>query len=164
MMLETERLEIMPLTPYELKLWAEDISRLESELGCSYRAEPMEGIFLDIVKSQLKITQEDSENYFWHSFWLLIRKSDRTVVGSADFKNIPNNNGEVEIGYGLGKEYEHNGYMTEAVQAMCNWALKQNGVSAVIAETEVDNLPSQRILHRCGFNKYLQKDTLWWRL
>ncbi|MEY8298927.1 MAG: GNAT family N-acetyltransferase [Emergencia timonensis] len=49
----------------------------------------------------------------------MVRKSDRVVIGSADFKDIPNEAQEVEIGYGLGKDFEHNGYMTEAVQAMC---------------------------------------------
>lgn len=56
------------------------------------QAERMVGIFLDIVKGQLEITQKDSDNYLWHSFIFLIRKNDRIVVGSADFKNIPNPN------------------------------------------------------------------------
>ncbi|WP_367270577.1 GNAT family N-acetyltransferase [uncultured Clostridium sp.] len=68
------------------------------------------------------------------------------------------------MGYGLGKEYEHNGYMTEAVQAMCNWALLQNCVTKVIAETELDGIASQKILKRCGFNKYQQSETAWWKL
>ena len=51
-----------------------------------------------------------------------IRKSDNVVVGSADFKNVPDEKGQVEIGYGLGKAFEHEGYMTEAVRAMCSWA------------------------------------------
>ena len=85
--------------------------------------------------------------------FFLIHKDDRVVVGSADFKDIPNENGEVEIGYGLGKEFERNGYMTEAVKAMCEWALKQNGVTSVIAETDLEGLASQKILERCGFKK-----------
>lgn len=164
MYLETERLEIIPLTPQLLKLWVEDIPKLELKLNCSYRAEPMKGIFLEIVKEQLIATEKDPDNYLWHSFWFLIRKSDKSVVGSADFKDVPNNAEEVEIGYGLGKEFEHNGYMTEAVQAMCNWALQQNCVARVIAETDLDGIASQRILKRCGFKKYMQAETAWWKL
>jgi RimJ/RimL family protein N-acetyltransferase len=44
------------------------------------------------------------ENYVYHSFWFIIRKEDKTVVGSMDFKNIPNKLKEIEIGYGLGKK------------------------------------------------------------
>ncbi|GAA0077656.1 GNAT family N-acetyltransferase [Clostridium sp. CTA-5] len=164
MTIQTERLEIIPLTLNQLKLWIEDIPALERELDCSYKAEPMEGFFLEIVKNQYEITLKDPNNYLWHSFFFLIRKYDRVVVGSADFKDIPNENGEVEIGYGLGKEFEHNGYMTEAAKAMCNWALKQNGVTNVIAETDLEGLASQKILERCGFENYKQGETLWWRL
>ena len=54
--------------------------------------------------------------------------------------------------------------MTEAVKLMCDWALKQKGVLSVIAETDTDGYGSQRILKRCGFKKYKEGDTLWWRL
>lgn len=164
MRIETERLELIPLMPNQLKLWIEDIKELEKELECYYKAEPMEGFFLEIVKGQYEIIQNDPNNYLWHSFFFLVRKEDRIVVGSADFKDIPNENGEVEIGYGLGKEFEHNGYMTEAVKTMCQWALNQNDVTSVIAETDLDGLASQRILERCGFKKYKEEETLWWRL
>lgn len=163
MMIETERLELVPLTPAFLKLWIEDITELERELDCRYQAEPMEGFFLDIVKGQLEKTEKDPENYLWHSFWFLIRKCDRTVVGSSDFKDAPNEKGEVEIGYGLGNRFEHNGYMTEAVKAMCNWAFGQD-IAHVIAETDLDGFASQRILKRCGFSEERQGDEVWWRL
>jgi RimJ/RimL family protein N-acetyltransferase len=163
-MIETDRLYLIPLTANQLKLWIEDIPTLEKELNCTYCAEPMEGIFLDIVKEQFEITVEDETNYLYHSFWFLVRKIDRIVVGSADFKGLPNMDGEVEIGYGLGKEFEHNGYMTEAVKAMCQWAMKQGKIKYIIAETDIDGIPSQRILERCGFKQYKQGDTLWWKL
>ena len=161
---ETQRLELVALDARQLNLWVSDISALEKELEAEYRADEMKGFFLDIVKGQLIITTEDSSNYLWHTFWLIIRKSDRTIIGSADFKNLPDKNQEVEIGYGLGKPFEHKGYMTETVSAMCHWALSQNGVQGVIAETESENLASQGILKRCGFSLYSKGNTLWWRL
>lgn len=51
MIIETERLELILLTANQLKLWIEDIHSLERELNCSYRAELMEGFFLEIVKN-----------------------------------------------------------------------------------------------------------------
>lgn len=164
MIINTERLELVPLNAYQMRLWIEDIEKLEKELNCAYKAEPLEGDFLRIVEGQLRLTEQNENNYYWFSFWFLIRKSDRTVVGSADFKAGPNEQGEVEIGYGLGKEFEHNGYMTEAVKAMCCWAKEQEGVSQVIAETYLDNLPSQNILRRCGFNETNNDKSIWWKL
>ena len=75
-----------------------------------------------------------------------------------------NENGEVEIGYGLGKEFEHNGYMTETVKALSNWALEQSKVKNIIAETDINGYASQNILKRCGFKEYKRKDTSWWKL
>lgn len=164
MQIETERLRITALTPEQLDWWLNDLPWLEEKLNCSYQAEPLEGIFKEIVSGQLEITRQDSDNYLWHSFWLLIRKSDNVVVGSADFKNVPDEKGQVEIGYGLGKAFEHEGYMTEAVRAMCSWAKEQEGVSCIIAETEADGFASQRILKRCGFTEYAGNDTIWWRM
>jgi RimJ/RimL family protein N-acetyltransferase len=164
MIIETDRLCIVALTAPQLRLWVEDMPSLEKELDCVYHAEPMRGLFLEIVKGQLEITENDEPDYLFHSFWWLIRKSDRIVIGSADFKDIPDTNNEVEIGYGLGKDFEHNGYMTEAVNAMCDWALSQENISHVIAETDIDGVQSQNVLRRCGFTQYKQDESIWWRL
>ena len=164
MQIETPRLLLVPLTPEHLDLWTRDIPALERELDCSYQAEPTEGIFRDIVRGQVTRAQNDPARYFWHSFWLMLRKADRCVIGSIDFKGVPNAAGEVEIGYGQAPAFEHRGYMTEAVRAFCAWALEQEGVTHILAETETDNLASQRILKRCGFEEISRAATIWWRL
>lgn len=164
MQLQTQRLLLLPLSASQLALLAEDIPALEKELAISYEAEPIEGIFLQIIKGQVaKVAQNEAE-YLYHTFWLLVREQDRVVVGSADFKTPPNQLGEVEIGYGLGKNFEGNGYMTEAVKAICDWVLTQEGISHVVAETEPDNMPSQNVLIRCGFAQTKQEKNLWWKL
>ena len=86
------------------------------------------------------------------------------MVGSADFKDLPDSGGLVEIGYGLGREYEGRGYMTEAVCAMCRWAISQDNVRHVTAETDLDGLASQKLLLRCGFREWKRGETLWWIL
>ena len=161
--LETERLSIKLLTLSQLRLWINSISILETELDCKCSAEPIDGWFLNIVNGQINIIGNDPENYMYHSFWFIIRKSDKKVVGSMDFKNIPNELGEVEIGYGLGTEYEHNGYMTEAIKAFSEMALNIEKIKTVIAETEIENIPSQKVLERCNFMKYKEEKTIWWK-
>ena len=158
--IETGRLLLTPLTAGELRLWLDEPDRLGSELGCKI-SEPPEGEFRDIVVSQQKITESAPGNFLWHTFWLMIRKSDRVSVGSFDFK-APPENGRVELGYGLDSGFEHNGYMTETVDAACRFAFSKPGISEVIAETELWNLPSQRVLARCGFSEVSRGDTVWW--
>jgi RimJ/RimL family protein N-acetyltransferase len=137
---------------------------LEKELNCKCETEPIEGWFLNIVKNQIKIIEKDPDNYIFHSFWFIIRKEDRMVVGSIDFKNIPSESKEVEIGYGLDKRYEHCGYMTEAVKGFCTMALNDKKIETIIAETEPENTASYKVLERCGFIKYKEKEALLWKL
>ncbi|MDD4291164.1 MAG: GNAT family N-acetyltransferase [Clostridia bacterium] len=163
MKLVTDRLEIYPLAPDELVLLTQNLTELEKRLKIKYSAEPIEGHFRTIVEQQTAICRNDPDNYLFHTFWLIIRKSDSVAVGSADFKCPPDENGEVEIGYGLNKEFEKHGYMTETVRAMCTWAFIRKDVHTVIAETELDNIASQSILKRCGFEIYRRETTLWWK-
>lgn len=163
MKIKTDNLTLIPLDAEKLGFLTDNLPALEKALGITYKAEPMKGDFLQIVRGQLEITKNDSVNYAWHSFWLIVRDSDNVCVGSADFKDVPDKNGEVEIGYGLGEGFCGNGYMTEAASAMCGWALEQPGVSAVIAETETNNIKSQNVLLRCGFSEYSRGETVMWR-
>ncbi len=163
-MLETKRLELIPLSAKQLKLWLEDTKALEAELNCTYCGEPLEGFFRHIVQGQIAKTEQDEANYLYHSFWLILRKADRIVVGACDFKDVPNECQEVEIGYGLGRDFEGAGYMTEAIESLCAWALRQESIQSVIAETEGNNPKSENVLKRLGFKPYKQAETNWWRL
>jgi len=85
----------------------------------------------------------------WYAIWMVTRH-DGVQVGDLSFKGF-NEDGSVEIGYGIIDEFQGQGYATEAVKAAVNWALKQAGVLRVEAETEPDNKASQRVLAKCGF-------------
>ena len=158
--METERLDLLPLSAEELRLWPEDLPALEKRKSCHYRAEEMTEEFADILRSCAAAMEADPENLLWHTFWWIVRREDRTVVGSIDFKNVPTD-GTVEIGYGLGPAFEHHGYMTESVKAFLEFA-RARGVRRVVAETETNNLPSQLVLQRCGFCLQSRGDTLRW--
>lgn len=164
MKLESERLLLLPLRPEELRLLCFDLPELERRLNISYQAEPVEGVFSEIIRNQLEICERRPESYLWDSFWLLLRREDRVAVGSADFKAPPDEQGRVEIGYGLGKAFRGQGYMSEAVSAICRWALSQPGVKNILAGTEGDNLPSQSVLRRCGFCELARGGIIWWIL
>ncbi len=165
MELETKRLRIIPLTTKQLQLWLESIPHLTEELECFYPSGMLEGKLKEAVAAQLEMAKTDKENSQWHTFWFLLRQVDRMAIGAVDFKNAPNAAGEVEIGYGLGKAFENQGYMTEAVEALCQWAKAQPGVRYVLAETELANIESENILQQCGFTAESKNaKTIKWRL
>ena len=80
--------------------------------------------------------------------WLIELKG--VVIGSIGFKGVPKG-GETEIGFCLNKKYEGKGYMTESVKGLLKLAALL-GVNRVFAETREDNVKSEKVLERCGFD------------
>lgn len=85
----------------------------------------------------------------WYAIWAM-ELEDKTRVGDFCFKGL-NSDGSVEIGYDVTPEYWGNGYATEMVVAITKWALSQPGVIRVEAETDSNNIASQRVLEKAGF-------------
>lgn len=79
------------------------------------------------------------------------RTADGRAIGGIGFKGRPDH-GSVEIGYGLVPSARGQGYAAEAVQALVGLA-RQQGLSRVVADTDADNIASQRTLERAGFTQ-----------
>lgn len=161
-LIRTPRLDLIPLTAKELDMLAYDLAGLERRLGVRYCGEPVEFGFRQMLYYQYTRVASDPENFIWNTAWLIVRREDNVVVGTSNFKAPPDSAGSVEIGYGLGQGFCHNGYMTETVRTMCRYAFSNNKVTRVIAATELTNLPSMRVLSRCGFLEYRCDDYMWW--
>lgn len=73
------------------------------------------------------------------------------VIGDCGVHGEPDEQGEVEIGYGLAAPYRGIGYGTELVIAISEWLLEQSAVAQVCAHTAIDNWASRRALERAGF-------------
>ena len=88
----------------------------------------------------------------WHdgdSFPLAITtKSGGENIGMIEPR--PTEHG-VEVGFVLRRSAWNNGFMTEALEAVTDWALNQPGVFRVWAYIDVDNASSQRVLEKAGF-------------
>ena len=161
--IETSRLRVFPLPLAQLRLWAEDLPALERSLGYAYRGVPVEKALGD-ARRLLAAAEEAGESPYRTVWLMLVQREEGVIIGSAGFKGGPDEKGEVEIRYAMGKDYRRRGYMTEAVKAICCWALEQPEVAHITAETDLVSYPSQRILERLGFQKYREEETLWWRL
>ena len=51
--LRAERIEIIPLSAEQLRLWVNDIQSLEKQLDCHYEGEPVMGSFVDFINCLL---------------------------------------------------------------------------------------------------------------
>ncbi len=85
-----------------------------------------------------------------YGMYQLIRRADRLVLGDIGFHAPPNPNGTVTVGYGLAPSARGEGYATEALRTMIDWALAQPDVRRVEADTAHSNLASQRVMERVG--------------
>lgn len=162
MKLETDRLEIIPLNADQLRLVTDNMIQFEQSMDCQYCGEAMEGIILRIFKGQIEAVLKNCQDYLWHTFWLFKLKHEEKFIGSACFKNSPKAHGEVEIGYGINQKFGNFGYTTEAVNAMCEWALKQPMVTKITAETDKENIPSQRVLQKCNMKMFKETEKHYW--
>ncbi|GAA2826524.1 hypothetical protein GCM10010441_58770 [Kitasatospora paracochleata] len=82
-----------------------------------------------------------------------------TAIGGIGFHGGPDENGAVEVGYGLAESARGQGYAREALAAVVELA-RSHGAAAVLADTTHDNVPSQRVLLAAGLELVRQDDDL----
>ncbi|MET7450740.1 GNAT family N-acetyltransferase [Streptomyces sp. NPDC005574] len=83
--------------------------------------------------------------------FVLVRREDGRAVGGMGFHGAPDEDGRAEIGYDLAESVRGNGYATEALRALADWALARDDVPSLFATVDRDNPPSQAVLGRAGF-------------
>lgn len=81
--------------------------------------------------------------------WLVT--ADGLAIGDCGVHGEPDEQGVVEIGFGLAAPYRGVGYGTELVIALSEWLLWQPEVAQVCARAALDNWPSRRALERAGY-------------
>ncbi|MFJ9245314.1 GNAT family N-acetyltransferase [Streptomyces sp. NPDC101776] len=83
----------------------------------------------------------------------LVRREDGRAIGGMGFHGVPDEEGRTEIGYDLVEGARGQGYATEALRALAEWALARDDVRTLFATVERDNLASQAVVTRAGFRK-----------
>ena len=149
--LETPRLTLMALTVQQMRWQRDSFARLEQALGLAASGQRLEDELRPIVSRAISHIRRRPHHAHWHCQWAAVLKEERRIVGSLAFKGPPNRDDEVEIGYGFDPSYHNRGLATEAVGEMVRWALGEDGVEAVIAETANMNVASMRVLQKVGF-------------
>jgi len=162
--LETPRIRLVPLTAQEIKTLIKSLPDFETLTGFIYAANDLSPHLVNVFLSQMKKMEEHPLDWLWLTFWMLLDKSTNQIVGSIDFKNGPDDQRMVEIGYGLGEDFRHKGFMKEACHALCEYGFSQ-GLFAITAETDCTNKPSENVLKSNGFVFSHQTDqSNWWIL
>lgn len=136
MNIETTRLSLYPISDEKLS------QLIEGEKDVAMR---------QALSEMLQGCMDFPEKRMWYALWQMeLKEKSGVIVGSFCFKGV-GKDGSVEIGYGLHDGFCGNGYMTEALNAVAEWALKQAGIEKIIAETDAENELSKKVLLRTGF-------------
>lgn len=97
--------------------------------------------------------------------WLIIIKQEMKIIGDIGFKGIPNQFGEVDLGYGIIETEQRKGYAIEAAKALSNWAFSHPNVKKITAKCLIDNYGSVKILEKLNFKKTAQDESMqYWSL
>ena len=154
--LETERLLLAAFTP-ELTAAVREGQDAEGLIG----AEIPPGWPDDELRGLLALYANwlrDVPSVVGFGPWIIVERAGNAVVGSAGFVGKPNQEGSIELGFGVHPGHRNRGYASEAARALVRWGLEQPGVDRVVATCDQDNIPSMRVLEKAGLVRLGEED------
>jgi len=153
MSIETLRLILIPFTPGQLLALVQGSPIFESLIGFPAERGLREFVTSDDVSPAWLATLRASESAdpWAYGFAVLCRQSN-SIIGSAGFKGRPDDDGMVEVAYGIVPGFRGRGYATEVVRALVEFAFNTAGVRLIRAHTLPNINPSTRVLTKCGFD------------
>lgn len=95
----------------------------------------------------------DPDGQGWYGWALLANEGERLpprLVGIAALIGRPDDDGDVELAFGLLPEFRGRGYGSETVRALSAWAFA-NGAGRVIAHLDAEDANAAQTLARNGF-------------
>ena len=75
----------------------------------------------------------------------------RRVIGTIGFHGAPDDLGRLEVGYSVDPEYRRQGFASESVQALFDWAHATHGIRRFIASISPTNQASLQLAAGFGF-------------
>jgi len=150
--LTSARLQLIALSAAELHLYQNDPEALRLALGLARlnvdRSEPLQRA----VRIKLeRLALLPVEQHPWQTYWLIVLREAQFGAGLIGFKGAPDADGRAEVGYGIAAEVEGQGYMTEALRRLSEWAWTRPEIRCITATVDVENIASQRVLEKGGF-------------
>ena len=90
----------------------------------------------------------------------VVHRESALVVGDCGFEGPPDTDGNVHVSFTICASQRRRGYAREAVQALMRWALDQDGVEHVLADTTPANVAAIRVLETAGMRRHHVDESL----
>lgn len=155
--IKTERLTLRALSEEDLmQLIRSSNDYLVSQVAVEdVRLSPdalSESILVAMGRKLVKMKDMTVAEHPWYTYWLIIENDAKEGIGFIGFKGSPDNNGLVEVGYGMGMSHRRSGYMKESLDGIAKWAFCHDGCHGIKATNVLEeNIPSQKVLEGVGF-------------
>ena len=162
----TPKLKLLSLTPSQLAMYLDREHDFNSQVGPTSRVILTGDLRRAISMKLERMAANTAEDLLWITYWLILVPPDDFGAGLIGFKGAPDKNGQVEIGFGIDRDFQKRGYMTEAVKGMIHWAFSDSRCNRIVApDTLRSNIGSNRVLQKVGMVVYESKpDALSWCL
>lgn len=147
--METQRLRLIQGTGELARLERTNLPEFARQIGASVPASwPLvPAQIIEFWERRLR----DAGEIGWWNWYFVLRGAPDVLVGGGGFKGRPSPEGIIEIGYSVAPEFQNQGYATEGVGGLIEWAFGQTSVKSIIAEVFPGNLPSLRVLEKNDF-------------
>ena len=168
MAIETAHLQLAPYSPEHLLALIEGYERFEECFGLP-AADGLRAFILSDEVSPAWLAQLHAASAAdpWVHGFAVVHRESCSVIGSTGFKGPPDEDGMVEIAYGIVPAFQGRGYATEAAAAGVAFAFGSGRVRLVRAHTLPTPNASTRVLAKCGFGRTGEvvdpEDGLVWR-
>lgn len=151
--IRTLRLELVSMSiPFMRALVARDRNAAEHELGAVIPTDLPEQLER-FVRYRLGQLDTDPTILRWLARAMVLTDETgvRRVIGTIGFHGAPDELGRLEVGYRVEPEYRRQGYTSEAVRGMLDWAATEHGIHRFIASIRPDNEASLALARGFGF-------------
>jgi len=112
---------------------------------------PPGGVSPEPVLAMLRELMKPARAVHPASDWLILDGNE--VVGLIGLKAPADAEGKIDFGYGIADSRQRRGHASRAVALMLKAIAGDNLIRLVTAETAVDNIASQRVLEKNGFQR-----------
>jgi len=117
--IDTKRLRIVLQSDEDIEAFAESTENIE---------------LIRLSEAILNNCRSNPKQRKWSAFWKVYTKDTNVEIGCVRFLGEPSM-GSVELVHEIKKEFFGNGFVTETIDAMTNWAFNQDKVYIVYEET-----------------------------
>ncbi len=156
--LRSERTRIIPLTLeqiYVLKTGRNDLDKLMglslSDFKLNFDDSLMQEFDDALEHYVIPGITANPEDFCWYTHWIIVDETSKLNIGGIGISGLPDENGQVLLGYYIDGKFEGKGYMTEALAVFLEWIFLNPDVKLVVADTLEDGYGSQKVLKKNGF-------------